>query len=130
MNRVAACSAVLAGVMLGASLTPAVADAKRCVRTHEIDGWRASDAKTLYVRAAQTQYYRLDLGNACPLLTDKGAHIAYKTSGSDLLCGPADWDLEVTRDAHGSLPSHCVVKTMTPLSDSEAAALPKGFQGM
>jgi len=118
--------AVLATVAAGA---PALAGS-RCFPLSELDGWRASDARTIYLRVAQTQYYRLDLGNMCPLLTDKGAHIILKARGSDLLCSAADMDLRVARDTHGSLASPCIVKAMRPLTPAEAQALPKGFQGM
>jgi hypothetical protein len=45
-----------------------------------------------------------------------------------MVCGAADWDLKVSRDVPGSLPSHCIVKTMTPLSQAEADAIPKAFK--
>ncbi|MEI9932325.1 MAG: hypothetical protein WDM89_17735 [Rhizomicrobium sp.] len=37
-------------------------------------------------------------------------------------------DLKVARDVPGSLPSHCIVKTMTPLSQAEADAISKDFR--
>jgi len=130
MTRTLASSLALAALALSLGFSPAEAQAKRCFPINELDGWRASDASTIYLRVAQTQYYRLDLGNMCPLLTDKGAHIVLKARGSDLLCSAADMDLKVARDTHGSLASPCIVKAMRPLTPAEAQALPKGFQGM
>ncbi|MEI9932324.1 MAG: hypothetical protein WDM89_17730 [Rhizomicrobium sp.] len=57
----------------------------------EFDGWRAQDAKTIFIRVSQTRYYRLDLGFVCPLLTEKGTHIITDVSGSNLMCSAADW---------------------------------------
>jgi hypothetical protein len=123
-------SLLLAPALIALSLSPVLADTpvKSCFPIREFDGWRAPDAKTIYIRVAQTRYYRLDLGYSCPLLTDSGAHLITKTNGSDLVCSSADWDLAVSRDSQGSLPTHCIVKTMTPLSQAEADAIPKKFK--
>ena len=121
---------ILTPLLFALSLSPALAadTAKSCFPLHAWDGWRAQDSKTFYIRVSQTRYYRLDLGASCPLLTEKGVHIITQTSGSDLICGAADWDLRVSRDVPGSLPSHCIVKAMTPLSQAEADAIPKDFR--
>ncbi|MBV9992320.1 MAG: hypothetical protein JOZ72_13640 [Alphaproteobacteria bacterium] len=111
-----------------ATKASAASPAKSCFPVREIDGWRAADARTIYLRVAQTRYYRLDLGNPCSVLTDKGAHLITQTTGSDLVCTAADWDLGAARDMHGSLPMRCIVKTMTPLSAAEADAIPKEFK--
>ncbi len=123
-------SLLLAPALLALSLSPVLAETpiKSCFPIREFDGWRAPDAKTIYIRVSQTRYYRLDLGYSCPLLTDKGAHLITKTNGSDLVCSSADWDLAVSRDSLGNLPTHCIVKTMTPLSQAEADAIPKPFK--
>ena len=125
MNR----AALLAPVLFALSLAPALADpAKSCFPIREFDNWRAQDAKTIFIRVSQTRYYRLDLGFSCPLLTEKGVHLITDTRGTSLVCGAADWDLKVSRDTLGSLPMHCLVKTMTPLSQAEADAIPKAFK--
>ena len=120
---------MLAPALLGLSFAPALADpAKSCFPVSEFTAWRAQDAKTIFIRVSQTRYYRLDLGYSCPLLTEKGVHMINVRRGSDLVCGAADWDLRVSRDTIGSLPMHCIVKTMTPLSQAEADAIPKQFK--
>ena len=125
MNR----AVTLAPVLFALSLTPALADsAKACFPIREFDGWRTQDAKTIFIRVSQTRYFRLDLGYACPLLTEKGVHLITDTRGTSLVCGAPDWDLKVSRDTIGSLPMHCLVKTMTPLSQAEADAIPKAFK--
>ena len=125
MNR----ALMITPLLFALSLSPALADSARaCFPMNTFDGWRAQDAKTLFIRVSQTRYYRLDLGASCPLLTEKGVHIVTQVSGSQLICGAADWDLRVSRDVPGSLPSHCIVKTMTPLSQAEVDAIPKDFR--
>jgi hypothetical protein len=120
---------MLAPALLASLILPVSADAARsCFPTHALDSWKAQNAKTIFLRVSQTRYYRLDLGASCPLLTEQGVHMTTLTSGSDLICGAADWDLRVSRDVPGSLPSHCIVKTMTPLSQAEADAIPKEFK--
>src|ERR1700749_2384655 len=116
---------MLAPVMFALSLAPALADGKSCFPMREFDAWRAQDAKTIFVRVEQTRYFRLDLGYACPFLTEKGVHLITKTTGSDMVSTPADWYLQVSRELPGGLPSHCIVKAMTPLTQSEADAIPK-----
>jgi hypothetical protein len=120
---------MLAPVLVVLSMAPALAQSgQTCFPMREFDGWRAQDAKTVFIRVEQTRYFRLDLGYACPLLTEKGVHLITDTSGTNLMCHPSDWDLKVSRDVPGSLPSHCIVKTMTPLSQAEADAIPKEFK--
>ena len=119
---------MFAPVMFALSLAPALADGTSCFPMHEFDTWRAQDAKTIFIRVEQTRYFRLDLGYACPFLTEKGVHLITKTTGSDQVCTPSDWDLGVSRDIPGSLPSRCIVKAMTPLSPAEADAIPKEFK--
>ena len=130
MKRALVLASLLTAVAAPAFIASASAadPAKSCFPVREIDGWRAADAKTIYLRVAQTRYYRLDLGNPCSVLTDKGAHLITKTTGSDLVCTAADWDLGAARDTPGSLPMRCIVKTMTPLSAAEADAIPKEFK--
>ncbi len=88
------------------------------------------DAKTIYIRVAQTRYYRLDLGYSCSLLTDKGAHLITKTNGSDLVCSGADWDLAVSRE-HARKPADALHRqTMTPLSQGRSGRDPERVQAV
>jgi hypothetical protein len=120
---------MLAPVLVALSVASALAQSgQTCFPMREFDGWRAQDAKTIFIRVEQTRYFRLDLGYACPLLTQKGVHLITDTTGTNLMCHASDWDLKVSRDVPGSLPSHCIVKTMTPLSQAEADAIPKEFK--
>jgi Family of unknown function (DUF6491) len=118
---------VLGLALLGpAAAQPVSAPQKqnRCFFSSQFENWRASDAKTIYIRVNLNRYYRLDLSNACPTLLWPDAHLITKIRGSNSVCSAIDWDLEVSQ-GYPSLPSACIVKTMTELSPEEAAALPK-----
>lgn len=108
--------------------TPAIADthpAARCIYSNEIEGWKAPDAKTIYLRVQGKRTYRLDLSAPCPALRRIGAFLVTKLRGSTSLCAPIDWDLHVM-SSWDDIPSACIVKTMTALTPEEAAALPAG----
>lgn len=116
---------LLALAPLALSALPAAAG---CFPVHQFDGWSAPDARTIYIRVAQTRYFRLDLGAACQLLTAPGVHLINQRRGSDLVCSSVDWDLAVSRDTPGSLPSHCIVQHMSELTPAEVDAIPKQFR--
>jgi hypothetical protein len=128
MNRAVLFAPILfAHILLVMSLSPALAQSK-CFSIRDFSGWRAPDDKTIYVRALQSQFYRLDLSTSCPMLTEPGAHLITKSRGSDLVCSAVDWDLAVAHDTMGSLASHCIVRTMTSLSKEEVDAIPKKYK--
>jgi len=119
---------LLAASVLAITIAPVAAEPARpagqCFRTTEMGNWRAADANTIYVRVHLKQIYRLDLRNRCSLLTAPGARLITNFRGSNLVCSPLDWDLKVSAGI-GSNEEPCIVKTMTPLSPEEIAALPK-----
>jgi hypothetical protein len=123
MNR----ALLFAPMLFVLSLSPALAQSK-CFSMRDFSGWRAPDDKTIYVRALASQYYRLDLSTECPMLTSPGVHLITKTRGSDQVCSGVDWDLAVSQDTIGHIASHCIVKTMTPLTKEEADAIPKKYK--
>ena len=99
----------------------------QCFFLNQMDGWRAPDDKTLYIRAGLNRYYRLDLGAACHKLKWPRAHLITKARGSDMVCSPLDWDLSVAETPDG-IPEQCIVKAMTPLTPEEVAAIPQPFK--
>lgn len=123
---------MLRAVLLASLLVPGpalAADAARsCFPMHQFQGWRAPDARTVYIRVGQTRVFRLDLSASCQALTFPGSHLVTQTRGSDQMCSGLDWDLAVSRDTPGSIPEHCIVKTQTELTKAEADAIPKEFQ--
>ena len=119
---------LLAAAVLAMTTAPVAAEPARpagqCFSTTEMGNWRAADASTLYIRVHLNKIYRLDLKGRCSFLTAPGARLITTFRGSNLVCSPLDWDLKVSSGIGGSV-EPCIVKTMTPLSPEEIAALPK-----
>lgn len=124
-------SLLLAGTVASAqpvAPTPAPAKpARSCFFVSEFDNWRASDPNTIYVRTHSNRYYRLDTSGACPALLWPDAHLIMNVRGPDTICTALDWDLKVSNGFH-DIPIPCIIKTMTPLTDEQAAAIPKKFK--
>ncbi len=125
--------AVLSGLFLAVS--PAAADpappakpGSQCFFVNEFQGWKAPDAKTIYIRVNLHQYYRLDLANTCSALLWPDSHLITHWRGSNSVCSAIDWDLKVAQDATRGFATPCIVKTMTMLSPAEAAAIPRKFK--
>ncbi|MFI4974796.1 MAG: DUF6491 family protein [Caulobacterales bacterium] len=105
-------------------IAPAAPNTNQCFLSRDWEGWKASkDATAIYLRVRIHDFYRLDLTSACPELQWPDSHIVSIERGSDWICSPLDLDLKVTQD-HG-IPTPCIVKGITRLTDDEAAALPK-----
>jgi hypothetical protein len=100
----------------------------RGVSIRSFENWKAPDAKTIYIRVNLRQYYRLDLATSCPTLLSANSHLITKWRGSSWVCSALDWDLKVSDDPMRGFASPCIVKTMTPLSESEAASIPRKFK--
>ena len=100
---------------------------RSCFYVTDFDSWRAQDASTMFVRTKSNRYYRLDMSNTCPALLWPDAHLIMNIRGPDTICSALDWDLKVGNGFH-DIPTPCIVKTMTPLTDEQAAAIPKKFK--
>jgi hypothetical protein len=126
-------SASILGLMLAVPLAAAHADeaptAKypSCFQIREFENWKAPDAKTINIRVNMHKYYRLDLSASCPALLWPGAFLVTKWHGSTSVCSALDWDIKVAQSP-GGIVSPCIVKSMTPLTPEEAAAIPKQFK--
>jgi hypothetical protein len=116
---------------------PAFADdmnkpAPRCFSMQEFQDWKAPDARTIYVRAGVSQYYRLDLSAPCQSLMFPDSHLITKVRGSDQVCSGIDWDLSVSNstglNGGAGFKEACIVKTQTPLSPADVAQIPKKFK--
>lgn len=101
---------------------PASASRTRCFYSNQFEQWKASDAKTIYIRVGPHRYYRLDLAAPCSRLRSPGAFLITKLHGSTDICTPADWDLHVAT-SWNDIPTACIVKAMAELSPQEAAAI-------
>ena len=110
-----------------AQQAPKKPTASQCFYSNRIENWKATDAKTIYLRVGLQNYYRLDLANACQALKWPGAFLITKIHGPNLICGAVDWDLHVATSWR-DIPQACIVKKMTKLSKEDAAALPQKFK--
>lgn len=122
MWRSLACSVLaLAALCGGASAAPG-----KCFFANQFESWRAADDRTVYIRVNLHDYYRLDLASRCPVLLNPGSYLVTRFHGSDNICSAVDWDLMVADNS--GMKTGCIVKTMTPLSDADARAIPKKFK--
>lgn len=123
------CAAAVLGAAFGG---PAfAADTKpppKCFFPTEWDGgWKATpDSKSIYIGVGIHRVYRLDLASECPELNAPESRLITKMRGSSAICDALDIDLYVG-DSNG-FKSPCIVKTITPLTDDEAKALPKSLR--
>ena len=101
----------------------------RCFFVNNFENWKASDARTIYIRVNTNRYYRLNLAGECPAMLWPDARLITVWRGSNVVCDALDWDLKVS---NGPLREHftepCIVKTMTALTSAEASAIPKEFK--
>jgi hypothetical protein len=131
MMRVASIVVVAAVAASAASLaadTAAAPDRKpaECFRPDAFQGWKAPDAKTIFIRVFPDRFYRLDMAGSCAMLTWPESHLVTRFDGTNMVCRALDWNIRVGVPASGS--EACVVKRMTGLTPSEAAAIPKQFK--
>ena len=99
-----------------------------CFFSNEFQGWKAPDARTIFIRVGVHRYYRLDLSGTCQSLLLPDSHLITKVRGSNQICSAVDWDLSVAQSPPGSFPEACIVKQMTLLTPQEAAAIPPKFK--
>jgi Family of unknown function (DUF6491) len=130
---------ISAGLLLGlagaaasaqpADQTPAppAQTVRSCFFVNEFDSWRAPDANTIFIRTNVSRYFRLDLAQACPSLLWPDTHLIMNVRGPNTICSAVDWDLKVSSGIHG-IPVGCIVKTMSPMTADEVAAIPKKFK--
>jgi len=96
-----------------------------CFMQSQMDGWRAADGKTVYIRANVSRYYRLDLSRECTILTEPDAHLILRTFGVSLICSATDFRLSAGQSGPAGFVEPCFMKKLTELSPEEAAALPR-----
>ena len=133
MRFLALASAAILASAIGASAQPDQSEqakpsaGRSCFFVTQFDNWKAQDANTMYVRVNMNRYFRLEMSGSCPALTWPDAHLIMNIRGSNTICSPLDWDLKVSTGIH-DIPTPCIVKSMTPLTADEAAAIPKKFK--
>ena len=123
--RLTASAAVLISAVLpaaAASAQPAPSRGEQCFYTHNINGFRASDDRTLYVRVGVNDIYRLDLMNDCTGLTFRQGIGLESTPGDPWICSAIQATV-VYRDL--GIRNRCPVSNMHKLTPAEIAAMPK-----
>jgi hypothetical protein len=134
MRRILPTLAAVLGLLVAipqAAAEPAARPATKgpqCFSIRSFENWKAPDAKTIYIRVNLHQYYRLDLAASCPTLLSANSHLITNWRGSSWVCSALDWDLKVSEDSVRGFASPCIVKKMTALTETEAAAIPRKFK--
>jgi hypothetical protein len=101
--------------------------AKRCFRTRDITNHRVADDRTMYIRLANRDVYRLGMAGACLAGASSSDPIVMREPpGVGYACRPIDLDISIARGGLGTGigASPCIVQSMTRLAPAEAAALP------
>jgi hypothetical protein len=96
----------------------------QCFRSESYQDFRAVNDHAFNIRVNVNDYYRIELEDACPTLTDPGAVLITRVRGSDLICGPLDWDLRVRDSGPGDMAIGCIVKSQRKLTPEEVAVIP------
>src|SRR5579875_1276783 len=110
------------GVALAA--TPDRTRAEQCFRSEDYQGFRAINDHAFNMRVNVNDYYRIELEGSCPTLTYPDATLITQVRGSDMICGPLDWDLRVRQSVPGGIATPCIVKSQRKLTPEEVAAIP------
>jgi hypothetical protein len=99
----------------------------QCFFVQNFQTWKAPDPKTIYIRVGVNQFYRLDLAGSCYALTYPNSHLITQWRGPSTACNGVDWDLKVSQ-GFPSAPEACIVKSQTPLTPAQVAAIPRKFK--
>jgi len=100
-----------------------IANAQQCFRTHNVEGFLASDDEQhLYLRDTARHYFRVDFANRCTGLAYRERIVLKPFGTSDLVCAPADLDLAIRQSG---IETKCVVDDVHALTSDELKALPK-----
>jgi hypothetical protein len=116
------CASGLMSAPAFAQPAPPAPHRNQCFFVNQFENWRAPDRRTINIRVQGHHYFRLGLGNECYPLRSGSARLITTFRGSNTICSPLDWDLQVS-EGIGSPAQPCLVKTMTELSPDEVAAL-------
>jgi hypothetical protein len=103
---------------------PVKPQAPQCFRSESYRGFHAVNDHAFNIRVNVHDFYRIELEGSCPMITSPGAFLETHVRGSDLICGPLDWDLRVRESGAGAISSVCIVKSQTLLTPDEVAAMP------
>ncbi len=97
---------------------------QQCFRSESYQGFRDIDEHAFNIRVNGHDVYRIEVEGGCPTLTSPDAMLITHVRGSDLICGPLDWDLRVRESGPGGMATGCIVKSQRKLTPAEVAAIP------
>jgi hypothetical protein len=101
---------------------PASAVAPACFYTKDIRNHTVGDDHTLYLNVANRRFYRVGMSGSCLAgATSSDPIVIQNPPGANDVCRPIDLDVGVTM---GGFINHCIVRSITPMSPAEVAALP------
>ena len=123
------CLSTALAIACAISLQAAIAAAQpsgpapsQCFLPSNIEGFRAPDEHTVYLRVAVNDIYRLNLTAFCPGLSFRQGIGLQSTPGSPWICSPVD--ATVVFSDHG-VAARCPVTAIHKLTAAELGALPK-----
>jgi len=129
MRHAAVLALAVQVIGIGAAIAqPSTPPQRECFPINQLQGWKAPDNKTIYIRVNMNQYFRLDLAGTCAMLTMPDSHLITRARGSDTICSAIDWDISVSESPPDAIPEACIVKQMTPLTPQEVSAIPPKFK--
>lgn len=126
-------SGALAASVLGVSLLAALPastapkSSGSCFPVGDWQGWKSPSPTVIYLRVRANDIYRLDLSAGSWQLQRPDVHLVNRVRGSDWICTPLDFDLEL-RDDHGVMQAPLIVKSMARLTPDEVKAIPARFR--
>jgi hypothetical protein len=123
--RLAASAAIVAGVVLAASVADAqpAGRSQQCFWKRNINGFQAPNNRTVYIRVGVRDIYRLDLMNDCTGLTFRqGIGLETVPPGDGQICNALQATV-VYNDT--GIRNRCPVTAIHKLTPAEIAALPK-----
>jgi hypothetical protein len=110
-----------------AAASPTQSQSAPCFRTFDMAGHTVADAHTMYVGMVNHDVYRFEMAGSCLAAASSTDPIVLRSPpGSTYVCQPIDLQLSIVLGGfpHG-IQQFCIVKSLTRLSSTEVAALPK-----
>lgn len=94
-----------------------------CFRARDWMGWKSPAPNVLLVRVSPNAVWRLDLQEGSDQLKYPDVHITNRHMESAWLCGPSDFQLQLT-DRAGIVNEPLIVTSVRRLSPDEVAEIP------
>lgn len=103
-----------------------------CFRTQDIDSHRMAGDRTVYIKVARRDVYRLEMSSICLAGAGSSDPLVIRESPSvSFACRPVDLDISIAHTIGpglGGAPTPCIVQSITRLTPAEVAALPDRYR--